>query len=139
MKKFSKYVGLDVHKDSIAVAVADAGGREPRYWGEIANRPEEVRRLLSRLESPEQRLQLCYEAGPCGYGLYRQLVARGYDCSVVAPGLIPRKPGQRVKTDRRDCLSLARLDRAGELTPVWVPDAAQEAMRDLSRAYGLES
>ena len=134
MAEFSKYIGLDVHKETIAVGVADGAGGEPRYWGEIKNRPEAVRRLLARLEGPGLRLQFCYEAGPCGYGLYRQLVAAGHGCAVVAPGLIPRKPGQRVKTDRRDCLSLARLDRAGELTPVWVPDAAQEAMRDLSRA-----
>jgi len=134
MTKFSKYIGLDVHKETIAVAVAEEVGGEPRYWGEITNRPEEVRRLLRRLDGLGQRLRFCYEAGPCGYDLYRQLAEAGYACAVVAPSLIPRKPGQRVKTDRRDCLSLARLDRAGELTPVWVPDAAQEALRDLSRA-----
>ncbi len=93
-----------------------------------------MRRLLARLSGPDERLRFCYEAGPCGYGLYRQLVKAGYACVVVAPGLIPRKPGERVKTDRRDGLNLARLDRAGELTAVWVPDAAQEALRDLSRA-----
>ena len=134
MKEFSKYIGMDVHKESIAVGIADARGGPPRYWREIANRPEAVRRLLARLDGTDERLRLCYEAGPCGYGLYRQLVEAGYACTVVAPGLIPRKPGQRVKTDRRDCLGLASLDRAGELTPVWVPDAAQEAMRDLSQA-----
>ena len=134
MKEFSKYIGMDVHKKSIAIGIADARGGPPRYWGEIANRPEAVRRLLARLDGTDERLRLCYEAGPCGYGLYRQLVEAGYACAVVAPGLIPRKPSQRVKTDRRDCLSLASLDRAGELTPVWVPDSAQEAMRDLSRA-----
>ena len=134
MTKFTKYIGLDVHKETIAVAVADGRGGPPRYWGEIKNRPGEVRRLVKQLDGPGQQLRFCYEAGPCGYGLYRQLVKAGYACVVVAPGLIPRKPGERVKTDRRDGLNLARLDRAGELTAVWVPDAAQEAVRDLSRA-----
>ena len=118
MTKFSKYIGLDVHKETTAVAVADGAGGEPRYWGEIKNRPEAVRRLLARLGGPDERLRFCYEAGPCGYGLYRQLVKAGYVCVVVAPALIPRKPGDRVKTDRRDGLNLARLDRAGELTAV---------------------
>lgn len=134
MAKFSKYVGLDAHKEKINVAVADAGREQPRYWGEIDNRPEEVRKLLGRLSRNGERLRLCYEAGPCGYELYRQIVAAGHDCAVVAPSLIPTKPGARIKTNRRDCLSLARLDRAGEHTPVWVPDAEQEALRDLSRA-----
>jgi transposase len=134
MTEFSKHIGLDVHKERISVAVADKGRRPPRYWGEIENRPEAVKRLLKRLRVEGGRLRFCYEAGPCGYGLYRQLVAAGQDCAVVAPALIPRKPGERIKTNRRDSLSLARLDRAGELTEVWVPDAAQEALRDLSRA-----
>ena len=134
MAKFSKYVGLDVHKEKINVAVAAEGREEPRYWGEIDNRPEAVRKLLGRLSRNGERLRFCYEAGPCGYELYRQIVAAGHDCAVVAPSLIPTKAGARIKTNRRDCLSLARLDRAGELTPVWVPDAEQEAVRDLSRA-----
>jgi len=134
MAEFNKYIGLDVHKEKISVAVADQGRRQPRYWGEIENRPEAVKRLLARLSAVGERLRLCYEAGPCGYELYRRIVAAGHDCAVVAPALIPRKPGERIKTNRRDSLSLARLDRAGELTPVWVPDAEQEAMRDLSRA-----
>jgi transposase len=134
MTEFSKHIGLDVHKERISVAVADKGRRPPRYWGEIENRPEAVKRLLKRLRVEDGPLRFCYEAGPCGYGLYRQLVAAGQDCAVVAPALIPRKPGERIKTNRRDSLSLARLDRAGELTEVWVPDAAQEALRDLSRA-----
>ena len=134
MAEFSKYIGLDVHKEKINVAVADKGRGPARYWGEIENRPEAVKRLLRRLRVEDGPLRFCYEAGPCGYELYRQLVAAGQDCAVVAPALIPRKPGERIKTNRRDSLSLARLDRAGELTPVWVPDAAQEAMRDLSRA-----
>jgi len=134
MAEFSKYIGMDVHKETIAVAVAEANREEPRYLGEIANRPEDVRRLLKRLGDVGKRLRFCYEAGPCGYGLYRQIVAAGHACAVVAPALIPRKPGERVKTDRRDSLSLARLDRSGDLTAVWVPGPEQEAMRDLSRA-----
>lgn len=134
MAEFSKYIGLDVHKEMINVAVADKGRGQPRYWGEIRNRPEAVKRLLARLSVGGEPLRLCYEAGPCGYELYRRIVAAGHNCAVVAPALIPRKPGERIKTNRRDSLSLARLDRAGELTPVWVPDAEQEAMRDLSRA-----
>ena len=98
MVKFSKYIGLDVHKETIAVGIADARGGPPRYWGKIANRPEAVRRLLAHLDGTGERLRFCYEAGPCGYGLYRQLVAAGYACVVVAPALIPRKPGERVKT-----------------------------------------
>lgn len=134
MAKFSKYIGLDVHKETIAVAVADGDGGAVRYLGEIPNSVEAVRRLLKRLGRDGERLRFCYEAGPCGYELYRQITAAGHDCIVVAPALIPRKPGERVKTDRRDAVSLARLDRAGELTAVWVPGPEQEAMRDLSRA-----
>ena len=134
MAEFSKYIGLDVHKERIAVATADGGRGAPRYWGEIDNSAEAVGRLLGQLSRNGERLRFCYEAGPCGYGLYRQITAAGHACAVVAPALIPRKPGQRIKTDRRDAGNLARLERAGELTPVWVPDAEQEALRDLSRA-----
>ena len=134
MNDFSKYVGLDVHKETIAVAIADAQGGEVRFYGEITNTPEEVLKLVRRLRKEGAKLLFCYEAGPCGYGLYRQLKDLHQDCLVVAPSLIPRKPGDRVKTDRRDSLSLARLLRAGELTAVWVPDEAQEALRDLTRA-----
>lgn len=134
MKEFSKYVGLDVHKDTIAVAVADAGGGEVRFVGEIAHTPEAITKLLRQLKKGAGRISWCYEAGPCGYGLYRQLIVVGEDCQVVAPSLIPKKAGDRVKADRRDALSLARLHRAGELTAVWVPDQAQEALRDLPRA-----
>lgn len=129
------FVGLDVHKATISVAVAQgARGGELRSWGTIPNRADHVRRLAEKLGSDGRRLHLCYEAGPCGYGLHRQLTELGHDCMVVAPSLIPVKAGDRVKTDRRDAVMLAKLHRAGELTAVWVPDAAHEAMRDLVRA-----
>jgi len=134
MEKY-KFVGLDVHKETIAVSVAEADGGEVRYQGEIPNTPDAVVRLVRRLRKEEGvKLSFCYEAGPCGYGLHRQLLDLGQVCQVVAPSLIPKKPGDRVKTDRRDSLNLARLHRAGELTAVWVPDGAQEALRDLTRA-----
>jgi len=134
MKEFTKYVGMDVHKETIAVAIAEAGGGEVRYLGEIANTPESLQKLVKQLRKGDAALSFCYEAGPCGYGIQRQLTDLGWDCQVVAPSLIPKKAGDRVKTDRRDSLSLARLHRAGELTAVWVPDEAQEALRDLTRA-----
>lgn len=134
MNEFIKYVGLDTHKDTIAVAIADAAGGKPRYYGEIANTPTAVAKLITDVSPTGEVVSFCYEAGPCGYGIYRQIIGSGHDCAVVAPSLIPTKPGDRVKTDRRDSEGLARLHRAGELTAVWVPDQAQEAMRDLSRA-----
>jgi transposase len=134
MKEFSKYVGLDVHQETIAVSVAETDGGEVRYFGEIGNRPEAIAKLVRQLRKGGARLLFCYEAGPCGYGIHRQLTDLGWDCEVVAPSLIPKKAGDRVKTDRRDSLSLARLYRAGELTAVWVPDGVQEALRDLTRA-----
>lgn len=134
MEKFSKYVGLDTHKDTIAVSVAGGDGGKVRYFGEIANTPAAVRKLLKRLSPDGEVVSYCYEAGPCGYGLYRQISEAGHGCAVVAPSLIPTRPGDRVKTDRRDSGSLAGLHRAGELTPVWVPGEEQEAMRDLTRA-----
>ena len=134
MKEFSKYVGMDVHKETIAVSVAEARGGEVRYLGEIANAPEAIQKLVKQLRKGDAQLSFCYEAGPCGYGIHRQLTDLGWDCQVVAPSLIPKKAGDRVKTDRRDSLSLARLHRAGELTAVWVPDEVQEALRDLTRA-----
>jgi transposase len=124
---------LDVHKATIAVAVADEGRGEVRSYGTIKNTPEAVAKLVQRL-GPAGRLVCCYEAGPCGYGLQRQLTGLGTECTVVAPSLIPTRPGDRVKTDRRDAAKLARLLRSGELTSVWVPDAEHEALRDLSRA-----
>lgn len=132
------HVGLDVHARTIAVAIAEqSGDREVRSFGEVANTPEAVDRLVKQLARPVtsggRALVFWYEAGPCGYGLYRQLTGRGHACTVVAPSLIPRKPGDRVKTDRRDAMNLARLGRAGDLTAVWVPGPEQEAMRDLTR------
>ena len=134
MKEFSKFVGMDVHKASIAVSVAEANGGEIRYLGEIANTSEAITKLVRQLRKGDAQLSFCYEAGPCGYGIHRQLTELGWDCQVVAPSLIPKKAGDRVKTDRRDSMMLARLLRAGELTPVWVPDDAQEGLRDLTRA-----
>jgi transposase len=129
------YVGLDVHKEGIVVAVAAGGLRgEVREYGRIANTPAALDRLLRKLGGDGVSLRFCYEAGPCGYGIQRQISATGHDCVVVAPSLIPRRAGDRVKTDRRDAASLARLHRAGELTAVWVPGARHEAMRDLARA-----
>lgn len=135
MKELTSFVGLDVHKDTITVAVAEGGDRrEVREYGRIANRPHALKRLCDKLTRQGAALRLCYEAGPCGYGIQRQLAALGHDCVVVAPSLIPRRPGERIKTDRRDAIKLAKLHRAGELTAVWVPDPAHEAMRDLVRA-----
>ena len=134
MEKSITFVGLDVHKDTIAVALAEAGDREEvREYGKIANTAAAVQRLASKLARGERTLQFCYEAGPCGYGIQRQLSAAGYECVVVAPSLIPRKPGERIKTDRRDAVKLAKSYRARDLTPVWVPDPAHEAIRDLVR------
>ena len=136
MQEFTDiFVGLDVHKDTIAVAVARAGREAPEYLGEVAHDGAGIRKLLKRVNPAGKAvLSVCYEAGPCGYGLYRLLTGMGHHCEVVAPSLIPRKPGDRLKTDRRDALQLARLHRAGELTAVWVPDEAQEALRDMTRA-----
>jgi transposase len=131
MKKI-RFVGLDVHAETIAVAVAEPDG-ETRFLGVIPNREESVRRLVRKLGNPDS-LRTCYEAGPTGYVLYWQLTAMGVECDVVAPTLVPVKSGDRVKTDRRDAEKLARCHRAGDLTPVWVPDAAHEALRDLVRA-----
>jgi transposase len=127
-----QFVGLDVHAETIAVAVAEMGG-EVRSLGVIPNRLEAVRKLVHKL-GPVQHLRACYEAGPTGYVLYWQLTQLGVDCQVIAPSLVPTKAGDRVKTDRRDAEKLARCHRAGELTAVWVPDAAHEALRDLVRA-----
>jgi transposase len=134
--RYVAFIGLDVHKETIAVAVALPGRDEPQYRGEIRHERKALKQWLERLnaEFGGALLLFCYEAGPCGYGLYRQLTGAGHDCQVVAPSLIPKKPGERIKTDQRDALKLARLLRTGDLTAVWVPDAEQEAMRDLTRA-----
>lgn len=132
MKKPTRHVGLDVHAETIAVAVAEPDG-EVRTLGVIPNRLEAIRGLIKRLGGGKG-LRVCYEAGPTGYALYWQLAELGVACEVVAPTLVPVKAGDRVKTDRRDAQRLARSYRAGDLTAVWVPDAAHEALRDLVRA-----
>jgi transposase len=125
-------VGLDVHAKSISVAVADGDGTE-RFVGKIPNKIESIRKMVKKLGEKES-LRVCYEAGPCGYVLYWQLTKMGIECEVIAPTLIPVKAGDRVKTDRKDSLKLARCYRSGDLTAVWVPDAAHEAVRDVVRA-----
>lgn len=132
MSKDITYVGMDVHKDTIAVAYARGSG-EPTVWGIVPNKPQAVAKVMRRLGSFEQ-LSCCYEAGPCGYALYRQLRELGIECRVVAPSQIPVKPGDRVKTDRRDARKLASLLRNGDLEPVWVPDVEHEGFRELTRA-----
>ncbi len=133
MKDTTKFVGLDVSKEKIAVGIADPGRQPARYWGVVENSPEAVRKLMGKLGDPGELL-VCYEAGPTGYVIRRQLERMGVSCVVVAPALIPTAPGDQVKTDRRDALRLAQLLRAGELTPVWVPGEDDEALRDLVRA-----
>jgi transposase len=129
------FIGMDVHKDSIAVAyIAQDHGAEVSYLGSIGTRQCDIDQLVRKMQSKAKHLIFVYEAGPCGYWLYRYLMKKGYDCWVVAPSLIPHKPGDRVKTDRRDAVQLARLARSGDLTAVYVPQVEDEAMRDLSRA-----
>jgi transposase len=129
------FVGLDVHKDSIAVAHAQGQSADPPVFvGKIGPRQADLDKLIRRLEAKAPALVFAYEAGPCGYGLHRYLTGRGFSCDVVAPSLIPKKPGDKVKTDRRDAVDLARLLRSGDLTPVYVPTVDDEAIRDLCRA-----
>jgi transposase len=129
------FVGIDVAKLRNAIAIADAGrDGEVRFFGEVDAAASSMRQVIRRIATKSDRAHFCYEAGPTGYGLYRLIRSLGHECSVVAPSLIPRKAGDRVKTNRRDAVSLARLLRAGELTAVWVPDEGHEAMRDLVRA-----
>ena len=132
MKETLRFLGLDVHAETIAVAIAEPDG-EVRSLGTIANRAESIRKLVKKL-GPSERLKACYEAGPTGYVLYWQLAELGVLCEVIAPTLMPAKPGDRVKTDRRDAERLARSYRSGDLTPVWVPGEGSESLRDLVRA-----
>jgi transposase len=135
MDETTMFIGLDVHKATIAVAVAEGGRRDAaRYFGEIENTSAALSKLAKKYGRTNVRLSFCYEAGPCGYGVHRHLIGLGHECQVVAPSLIPKRAGDRIKTDRRDAVTLAQLHRAGELSAVWVPDVAHEAMRDLVRA-----
>jgi transposase len=129
-----KFIGMDVHKKTITIAIMNAGHqKQPRIYGAIANQLEALDKFCRKMRSTASRLHFVYEAGPCGYGIYRHLTQKGFDCMVAAPSMIPKKSGDRIKNDRRDAAMLARLHRAGELTAVYVPDAQDEAMRDLSR------
>ena len=129
------YIGLDVHKESISVSTAEEGrDGQVQFLGPIPNIPTDIEKLAKRLSKNSHRLEFCYEAGCCGYVIYRQLVSLGHSCTVIAPTKIPVRSGDRVKTDRRDSQRLAMLHRSGELTAVWVPDELHEAMRDLVRA-----
>lgn len=127
------FVGLDAHAESIAIGVAEPGREAARFVGTVGSRFAELKNALAKLGTPTS-LMIVYEAGPCGYALARELMGAGYHCEVVAPSKVPRRPGERIKTDRRDALMLASLARAGELTAVRIPDERDEAIRDLSRA-----
>jgi transposase len=131
MREKLRFLGLDVHAETIAAAIAEPDG-EVRSLGTIANREDSIRKFIKKLGSPEQ-LRACYEAGSTGFVLYWQLTQLGVECAVIAPSLVPKKLGDRVRTDRRDALKLARSHRSGDLTAVWVPDEASEALRDLVR------
>ena len=135
MKDHSTFIGMDVHKNSIEIAIAEQGrDGEVRRYGGIDGTLTALDKVVRKLVSKGGRLHFVYEAGPCGYQIYRHLTAQGHDCTVVAPSKVPKKPGDRIKTDGRDAIELARLHRAGELTAVYVPFAEDEAMRDLTRA-----
>jgi transposase len=133
MQKVTTWAGLDVHAERIVIATLSGQAREAEVR-DIPNDPKTIRRTFQRLASEAYELRCCYEAGPCGFELHRQLTAMGVACEVIAPSLIPVKAGDRIKTDRRDAQKLARLFRAGELTTITVPSAEQEAVRDLVRA-----
>ncbi len=134
--RYAAYIGMDVHKDTVTYAVALPGRATAQFRGEIAHTKKAVNRLIQRLndEFAGELLLFCYEAGPTGYHLQRYITGTGHDCQVVAPSKIPNKPGERIKTDRRDALKLAQYLRSGDLTAVWIPDQEQEALRDLARA-----
>jgi len=134
MQTVRSFVGMDVHKETISISVAEDGRNGPvRFIGVIPNQPDDIAKMSKRL-AKHGELDFCYEAGGCGYNIYRQLTALGHSCTVAATSMIPRKPGERIKTDRRDSQKLAILHRSGDLTKVWVPDATHEALRDLVRA-----
>ena len=134
MIESTTFVGLDVHKESIEIALAPAGGSEVRSYGRIAGDLDAVDKAIRSLRERHRHLNFVYEAGPCGYALYRHLTRRGFPCAVVAPSMIPKRPGDRIKTDRRDALSLARAYRAGDIKSVYIPGPEDEAIRDISRA-----
>src|SRR3954454_2853774 len=134
MTELTLFIGLDLHQKTISVATVEgSAGAAVQFYGTLANTPDSLRGLCKKLSRDGQQLHFCYEAGPCGYGVQRQLGRLGHHCDVVAPTLIPRKVGDKVKTDRRDAMMLAQNLRAGQLTAVWVPDEAHEAMRDVVR------
>lgn len=135
MKQFNEiYVGLDVHKATIAVGIVRGLRSAPHYFGEFPNTPQAIKKLVKKLSPEGEVMNFCYEAGPCGYEVYHQLKGMGQECTVVAPSMIPKKPGDRIKTDRRDAMGLAKLHSDNSLTAVWVPDKSHEGIRDLSRA-----
>jgi transposase len=131
--KYSTFVGFDVHDDTISIGLIHRDAPEAEFLCTIPNNPDAIRKSLKKLGDPK-KIKVCYEAGPCGYVIYRQLTQMGISCVVVAPSLIPTKPGDHIKTDKRDAKKLAKLLRNGDLTPIWVPDEKQEALRDLIRA-----
>jgi transposase len=134
MQEISKFhVGLDVHKDSISVAVAEPGRTAGRLVGKVVHDVNKLLKLLTKIGTAEQ-LHLVYEAGPTGFGLQRALSTKGYSCEIIAPSQVPRRAGDRIKTDGRDSIELAECSRAGQLSAIWIPDPVDEAIRDLSRA-----